>query len=156
MKPDQVVVSVEHASPRVPAGLDGLGLSARFLASHHGWDPGAAEVGRDLARGIGAPLHLGRWSRLVADLNRSARHPRVIAQTSGYRRIPGNTGLLGAGYPGLFPARDTKALAALLSRAERDRSYYKELRSACRELRGLTSPVTERQAWARLLKEVVR
>lgn len=86
----RVVVSVEHASPRVPKQLEDLGLPLALLRSHHGWDPGAAVVGRLLARALGAPLHLGRWCRLVADVNRSAFHPRVVPRTTGGRRIPAN------------------------------------------------------------------
>lgn len=93
MRPEQLVVSVEHASLRVPAALGDLDLPASFLDSHHAWDPGAAAVGRHLAREFAAPLHLGRWSRLVADLNRSSSHPRVIPRDSGDRRIPRNENL---------------------------------------------------------------
>lgn len=91
----QVVVSVEHASNSVPAVLDGLGLPRKWLDSHHGWDPGAATVGKMLANALGAPLHLGRWSRLVADLNRSFFHERVIPPcfSHGGRRIPRNFAL---------------------------------------------------------------
>ncbi len=74
------MVTVEHASRRVPAELDGLGLESSWLEGHHAWDPGAATAGRILAGAYGAPLHLGRWSRLVADLNRSAFHPHVVAR----------------------------------------------------------------------------
>ncbi len=84
------VVSVEHASNRVPKRLRNLGLPAAWLETHHGWDPGAAVVGRLLARALGVPLHLGRWSRLVADVNRSTFHPRVVPRTTGGRRVPAN------------------------------------------------------------------
>ncbi|MCB9869161.1 MAG: N-formylglutamate amidohydrolase [Planctomycetes bacterium] len=96
MDPQQLVVSVEHASCRVPAPLRGLGLPPAHLRTHHGWDPGAADVARRIAKVFGSPLHLGRWSRLVADLNRSSFHPRVIARTSGGRAVPANQGLSAA------------------------------------------------------------
>ncbi|MFZ5556518.1 MAG: selenoneine biosynthesis selenosugar synthase SenB [Pseudomonadota bacterium] len=38
-------------------------------------------------------------------------------------RVPGNVGMLGAGYPGYFPAGDDRALARLLARAARDGRY---------------------------------
>lgn len=79
--PAQIVVTVEHASPRVPAALEQLGLPDSVMASHYAWDPGAATVGRAIARAFDAPLHLSRWSRLVVDLNRTSNHPRVIART---------------------------------------------------------------------------
>lgn len=88
--PPPIVVSAEHASCRVPKALHWLGLPPATFERHVGWDPGAAFVARALAKVLGAPLHLGKWSRLVADLNRSARHPRVIAGTVDKRPIPGN------------------------------------------------------------------
>jgi predicted N-formylglutamate amidohydrolase len=93
------VVSVEHASPAVPARLADLGLPARWFGTHHAWDPGAATVGRMIARAFSAPLHFGRWSRLVADLNRSSDHPRAVPGTlePGGRCIPANAALDAAG-----------------------------------------------------------
>ena len=93
LSPEQLVVTVEHASPHVPPALVGLGLSDAFLSTHYGWDPGAAAVGRFVAWTFGAALHLGRWSRLVADLNRTDNHPRVIAADAGGRPIPANADL---------------------------------------------------------------
>lgn len=89
----QVVVSVEHASFDLPRWTGHLGLSEEFLRSHHGWDPGAAAVGQRLAEAFDAPLHLGEWSRLLVDLNRSCSNPRVIPSRSGHRKIPGNADL---------------------------------------------------------------
>ena len=87
----EIVVTVEHASARIPASLDRLALPQSILDSHYAWDPGAATVGRQLARHFCSPLHLGRWSRLVADLNRTAVHPRVVPRKlmpSGRRIAP--------------------------------------------------------------------
>ncbi len=88
-----VVITCEHASCAVPGPLRDLGLPRDVLSRHVGWDPGALPVARVLARGLSAPLFTGRWSRLVADLNRSADHPRVIATTTDGRPIPGNADL---------------------------------------------------------------
>lgn len=76
----QLVVSAEHASRHVPRELHGLGLERCWLLGHHAWDPGVATVSTELARRFGAPLHLGDISRLVCDLNRSRRHPHVVAR----------------------------------------------------------------------------
>jgi putative glycosyltransferase (TIGR04348 family) len=67
--------------------------------------------------------------------------------------IPGSVGILGAAYPGYFPAGDTNALAALLRRAETDSRYYNSLKAWCRRLRPLVDPARERAAWRRLLRE---
>jgi putative glycosyltransferase (TIGR04348 family) len=70
-------------------------------------------------------------------------------------RIPGSVGLLGAGYPGYFPAGDTTALAGLLHDLESDRDGgYTDLRARCAALRGLADPGRERHAWADLLAEL--
>jgi glycosyltransferase involved in cell wall biosynthesis len=68
-------------------------------------------------------------------------------------RIPGSVGILGADYPGFFPAGDTEALAALLSRAEGDAGFYAALRRWCRRLKPLVRPARERESWRRLLRE---
>jgi putative glycosyltransferase (TIGR04348 family) len=68
--------------------------------------------------------------------------------------IAGSVGLLGADYPGYFPAGDTEALAALLSRAETDAAYYRTLKAHCRRLRPLFRPGRERESWRRLLREL--
>lgn len=87
------VVTVEHASNEIPDAYGGLGLTPEDLASHVAWDPGARELGRRLARDLGAALFEGRWSRLVIDLNRSRRHPRWIPKRSFGLEVPGNRGL---------------------------------------------------------------
>jgi putative glycosyltransferase (TIGR04348 family) len=63
----------------------------------------------------------------------------------------GNVGLLGIGYPGLFPVGDAKAAAALLARAETDRHFYRSLQSACRRRAARFAPRREE----RLLRALV-
>lgn len=66
-----VVVSCEHASNRVPPeARDLLRCSARFLATHRGYDPGSLPVAQRLARRFDAPLFAGTVTRLAVDLNR--------------------------------------------------------------------------------------
>jgi predicted N-formylglutamate amidohydrolase len=90
---EHVVVSCEHASFRIPPALRHLGVAPAARRSHVAWDPGAAEIARQCAAAVGAPLHLGRWSRLVVDLNRSLDHPKLIATESFGIEVPGNAGL---------------------------------------------------------------
>ncbi len=88
----QLLVTCEHASPDVPAGID-LGLSPEALRSHISYDRGAKVIAERLAERAEAPLHLGAQSRLVVDLNRRERNPAVIlAETYGVR-VPGNVRL---------------------------------------------------------------
>jgi predicted N-formylglutamate amidohydrolase len=50
-------------------------------------------VARAFARALGCQSHEGRWSRLVADLNRSETHRNVISESSFGIGIPGNRNL---------------------------------------------------------------
>ncbi|GAC1392073.1 MAG: hypothetical protein NVSMB31_09900 [Vulcanimicrobiaceae bacterium] len=66
-------------------------------------------------------------------------------------RIPGNIGILGKQYPGLYPVGDTAALAALLERAATSTAYYIELQVACQALKPLVSEQRERDLWEGVL-----
>jgi predicted N-formylglutamate amidohydrolase len=82
-----VIVSCEHGGNRIPARFAPLFAGhARALASHHGFDPGAAPLARRLARAVDAPLHLHRLSRLLVDPNRSLGHPRLFSERT--RALP--------------------------------------------------------------------
>jgi putative glycosyltransferase (TIGR04348 family) len=61
-------------------------------------------------------------------------------------RIPGNIGLLGAGYGGYFPPEDERALAGLIRRAAADRRFYVNLKTHIKKLRGLVAPHAEARA----------
>lgn len=61
-------------------------------------------------------------------------------------RIPGNVGLLGAGYPGYYPTGDEAALAALLTRAQADPGFYRRLLHWMRKLRPMVAPRNEAAA----------
>lgn len=73
------VVSCEHATHHIPPPWQHLFDDEALLHSHRGWDPGAAGVARYFGRHLGAPVFLGQVSRLLADNNRSAGHPKVHA-----------------------------------------------------------------------------
>jgi predicted N-formylglutamate amidohydrolase len=75
----RLVLSCEHASKRVPREFRGIFAGhARMLDSHRGHDPGALQAARDFARAAGVPLLAGSCTRLLVDLNRSRRHPRLF------------------------------------------------------------------------------
>ncbi len=69
-------------------------------------------------------------------------------------RIAGNTGLLGARYPGLFAVGDTAALRRLLLRAESEPAFYRRLAAECARRAPLFRPARERAAWRALLSEL--
>ena len=68
--------------------------------------------------------------------------------------IPGNVGLLGADYPGLFPVGDAEALRVLLHRAETNPKWLASLAAWGRHLAPQFTPQRERAAWAKLLAEL--
>jgi glycosyltransferase involved in cell wall biosynthesis len=68
--------------------------------------------------------------------------------------VPGNTGLLGNDWPGLFPPGDAQALATLLVRAATDPAYSAELQHRTEQLQGMVAPARERAALAALLAEM--
>lgn len=86
------LLTCEHASAAVPEGLD-LGVPPAVLDTHVAFDAGAADAAAALAAVAGAPLIPGRFSRLVADLNRSEDNPEVIPATAFGIAVPGNRGL---------------------------------------------------------------
>ena len=89
----ELVLFCDHASNRVPACLNNLGLSDEQLASHIGWDPGAALLAKALAARLDAPLLLSNYSRLVIDCNRPPAAADSIPTTSDGTAIPGNAAL---------------------------------------------------------------
>lgn len=88
-RPYGLIVTCEHASNAVPDELP-LGVSPEVLGSHVAWDPGAREIARSLARVLDAPLYLGQWTRLVADLNRSPDNPEVVPARAFGVDVPAN------------------------------------------------------------------
>lgn len=77
----QVIVSCEHACHAVPPRWRPLFDGAEgVLRSHRGWDIGAGPVAEQLAHRLAVPVHLGEQTRLLVDLNRSPRHPRLFSE----------------------------------------------------------------------------
>jgi putative glycosyltransferase (TIGR04348 family) len=68
--------------------------------------------------------------------------------------IPGNVGLLGAGYPAYYPVGDTATLARLMTRLENDAGFRGRLERWVRKLQKHFSPDQERLGWKRLLAEL--
>jgi len=64
-----------------------------LLRSHWGYDPGAWNLTRELARRLGAGAIGGRWSRLVIDVNRRVDDPSLVLQTVGGTPVSFNAGL---------------------------------------------------------------
>ncbi len=66
-------------------------------------------------------------------------------------RVPGVEGLLGAYFPGYFPAGDARSLATLLERAEHDDVFYRRLELAGEKLAAKVAPSRELDSWQELI-----
>ena len=80
----------DHASNALPEAYGTLGLAPELFATHIAGDIGAAEATRTLAASFGAGAILGRWSRLLIDLNRGEDDPTLVMKLSDGSLIPGN------------------------------------------------------------------
>lgn len=77
------LVTCEHARNAIPPQYAADFAAMRdTLRSHEGYDAGALELARDLARVLGAALIAGRASRLLVDLNRSLGHRDLFSSVS--------------------------------------------------------------------------
>jgi predicted N-formylglutamate amidohydrolase len=96
LRPDgkgRFVIFCDHASNRIPAELDNLGLPASELARHIAWDIGAAGVTAELSETLDSPAILCGTSRLVIDCNRQLNARDLIPEVSDGTEIPGNRNL---------------------------------------------------------------
>jgi predicted N-formylglutamate amidohydrolase len=84
------IVVCDHASNALPPEYGTLGLPAREFERHIAFDIGAAGVARRLAAALAAPAVLGRFSRLLIDLNRGEDDPTIVMKLSDGAIVPGN------------------------------------------------------------------
>jgi len=86
-----IVITCEHASPHLPAGLAArTPAERRVLAAHWGWDIGAWAVATRLAARLRASAVGAAVSRLVVDLNRSAGDPSLVRRDAEGVRLSWN------------------------------------------------------------------
>ena len=112
----RLVLACDHAGNRVPRALANLGLDEGQLMEHIAWDPGVAGVTRRLSSNLQATAVLGRYSRLVIDLNRDLHDPTAFPAISDGVLIPGNIPL------------------TVEQRAERARVFFKPYHEALRRV----------------------
>ena len=78
-----LVLSCEHGGCELPPGYEPLFQDHQeLLHSHRGWDPGALELARTIARTTGAPLYTTTVSRLLVEMNRSRGNPALFSAQS--------------------------------------------------------------------------
>jgi predicted N-formylglutamate amidohydrolase len=90
------VIVCDHGGDAFPEKLNNLGLDATQRARHIAWDIGASAVAREVSRLLEAPAALGRYSRLVIDLNRPTVDLTSIREISDGVLVPGNRNLSAA------------------------------------------------------------
>ncbi len=86
----RLVLTCEHASCVVPAEIGELGVPARVLRDHIGWDIGAAVVTEALSEALAAPAVLSAVSRLIVDCNRALHEDDLMPAISHGVRVPAN------------------------------------------------------------------
>ena len=91
-----LVLTCEHAGALFPPPLVAASNDSPWLATHWGYDIGAAELTRALAAAFGASLTMANFSRLICDTNRGWHEPSCIRhEVEGYR-LQFNAGLSAA------------------------------------------------------------
>lgn len=84
------ILTCEHASANIPDEYNNLGVAQQDLNSHIARDKGAADVCRLLAHELGCAAFLGKYSRLLIDLNRKTDESELIVSESDKTLIKGN------------------------------------------------------------------
>jgi predicted N-formylglutamate amidohydrolase len=88
-----VVLTCEHASRDLPVRRRASREIDRILDSHWGWDIGAWDVTRKVARILGTSAVGGRFTRLWLDLNRAPGDATLVRERAGRVALPWNAGL---------------------------------------------------------------
>ncbi len=83
----------DHARNTIPRVLNDLGLDPIVLGEHIALDIGCETLARRLARLLQGSLILGRFSRLVIDLNRHLSDSTSIVSSADGTLVPGNLNL---------------------------------------------------------------
>lgn len=86
----KVLLVCDHASHRMPARYNELGVADGARYAHVAWDIGAGQVTRLLAARLGCPAVLAGVSRLLIDCNRQPGDPGSIPACSCGVEVPGN------------------------------------------------------------------
>lgn len=88
-----IVLTCEHAKRRLPPGVRPSQSERKILRTHWGWDVGAWDLTRLLARRLHTSAIGGRWSRLWIDLNRRVDDATLIRRRAAKMEISWNRNL---------------------------------------------------------------
>ena len=145
-------ILLDHAGAALDPALGAAALAVAAACPHYRW-LGAVAHG-NARRRIQAAHVLVHPSRMEG-----GAHVVMEAVRSGTpvlaSRIPGNVGLLGAGYGGYFPVDDAPALATLLQRLRDAPTMLAGLQRQCQARAALFDPAHEAAALHALLAELL-
>ncbi|MBI5094542.1 MAG: N-formylglutamate amidohydrolase [Candidatus Hydrogenedentes bacterium] len=80
-KGNRLILTCEHGGNRIPSAYaDLFSKAGAELTSHRGYDPGALDLAKALGSALRAPLVFSTVSRLLVELNRTARHPALFSE----------------------------------------------------------------------------
>lgn len=80
MERRKIVISCEHAGKYIPKQFENWFKKAdELLDSHRGWDIGALDIGKNVARHLEAPFYFQKTSRLLIEANRSLDNKELFS-----------------------------------------------------------------------------
>ena len=81
MRKTALLLTCEHGDNKIPSRFHDLfARQQKVLATHRGWDLGALDLAKSLAKCFAVPLYYSEVSRLLIDLNRSLHHKRLWSE----------------------------------------------------------------------------
>ena len=89
----ELIITCEHGGAEIPAPYGALGLSDAELNTHIARDKGAKETSILLAQKLNCYAIIGKYSRLLIDLNRRPTDDELILSCSDKVEIKGNKNL---------------------------------------------------------------
>ena len=89
----ELILTCEHASANIPQEYKNLGLSEADFDCHIARDKGAKEVTKLIADKLNCFAILGKYSRLLIDLNRKEHEKELIVSASDGTTVPANQDL---------------------------------------------------------------
>ena len=92
----QLIITCEHGGGDIPTEYGKLGLSEQELNTHIARDKGARETSALLAQKLGCYAIVGKYSRLLVDLNRRENENELILECSDKVEVPENKNISAA------------------------------------------------------------
>ncbi|SFJ61797.1 N-formylglutamate amidohydrolase [Planctomicrobium piriforme] len=130
-----LVITCEHGGNEIPAAYRHcFHTASEALDSHRGYDPGALELAKRIAKTFQTPLHHETRSRLLIELNRSLHHKRLFSEFSRILPEPTRQKLIDGIYQ---PYRD-KVTAQIAKGVKAGRVVHISVHSFTPVMRGKT------------------